>query len=141
MKHLLPILLLAPCSIGAAAADSREPSVSHELPTPPEIWSAYDPDAGDYKEEILREETHDGIHHRESYISAYVLGEEVRVFCKYSVEEGATNAPGLMDVQSWMGAPNISKDYVNEGWAADAIFASQSRIAVSNADSSGKSAK
>jgi len=103
--------------MGAMKAKARELIDLHELPTPPEIWSAYDPDAGDFKEEIVAEETRDGIYHRDSYISAYVLGEEVRVFCKYSVKEGSKRAPGLMDVHGWMGAPHISKDYVDEGWA------------------------
>ena len=88
-----------------------------KLPTPPEIWKNFDPDAGDFEEEIIFENTVEGIYHRESYISAYVNGETVRVYCKYSVKAGATNAPGLMDVHGWMGAPRISKDYVEEGWA------------------------
>ena len=87
------------------------------LPTPPEVWKNYDPDAGDFKEEIVREETLDGIYYKDSYISAYINGEEVRVFCKYAVKAGAKNAPGLMDVHGWYGAPRISMDYVNDGWA------------------------
>ena len=53
------------------------------LPTPPEVWQDYDPDAGAFKEEIIKEETKDGIHSRDSYISAYVLGEEVKPFALY----------------------------------------------------------
>lgn len=85
--------------------------------TPPELWDDYDPDKGEFKEEIVKEETKDGIYYKESYISAYVLDHEIRVFCKYSVKEGAMNAPGLLDVHGWHGAPRIPKDYVNEGWA------------------------
>ena len=88
-----------------------------QLPTPPEIWSEYDPNAGDYKEEIVREETRDGVYYRDSYISAYLLGEEIRVFCKYAVKDGAVKAPGLMDVHGWMSTANPSKDYVADGWA------------------------
>jgi len=95
-----------------AFADSAE-----NLPTPLEIWKAYDPDAGDYKEEIVGERTEDGIYYRESYISAYVNNEEIRVYCKYAVKAGARNAPGLMDVHGWMGAPNPDMSYVKEGWA------------------------
>ncbi len=40
-----------------------------QLPTPPEIWAEFDPDAGDYKEEIVREETRDGV-----YSNAHELG-------------------------------------------------------------------
>jgi dienelactone hydrolase len=86
-------------------------------PTPAELWKDYDPDKGDFKEEIIRKETRDGILNRESYISAYVLGEEIRVYCKYSVREGAERSPGLLNVHGWMGAPGIGKDYVEEGWA------------------------
>lgn len=88
-----------------------------KLPTPPEVWAQYDPDAGAFNEEIVREETRDGIYYRDSYISAYVNGEEIRVFCKYGVKAGSVNAPGLMDVHGWMARANISSDYVNDGWA------------------------
>ncbi|MBI9020478.1 MAG: NPCBM/NEW2 domain-containing protein [Verrucomicrobia bacterium] len=87
------------------------------LPTPPEIWAEYDPDEGDFKEEIVSETTRGGIYSRESYISAYVNGEEIRVYCKYAVKAGARNAPGLMDVHGWMGAPSPDANYVNDGWA------------------------
>mgnify|MGYP001569863275 CR=1 FL=1 len=85
--------------------------------SPPEIWKNYDPDKGDFKEEIIKEETKKGIYYKESYISAYVLGDEVRVFCKYSVKEGAKSAPGLLNVHGWFASPRIPQDYVNEGWA------------------------
>jgi len=87
------------------------------LPTPPEIWAEYDPDEGDFREEVVTERVQDGIYYRESYISAYVNDEEIRVYCRYSVKAGATNAPGLMDVHGWMAKPHISPDYVSEGWA------------------------
>ena len=58
-------------------------------PTPPETWNGYDPNAGDFKEEIIRQQTRDGVYHRDSYISAYVLGEEVCVYCRYSVKQYA----------------------------------------------------
>lgn len=87
------------------------------LPTPPEVWQDYDPDAGDFKEEIIVEETRDGVYYKEAYISAYVNGEEVRVYCKYAVKAGVTNAPGVMNVHGWMGGPSIDMAYVNDGWA------------------------
>ena len=87
------------------------------LLTPPEVWKDYDPDLGDFKEEIVRQETKDGIFSKESYISAYVNGEEVRVFCKYAVKEGAKKAPGLLNVHGWMGGPAIDMNYVKDGWA------------------------
>jgi dienelactone hydrolase len=87
------------------------------LMMPPEVWKEFDQDEGDFKEEIVVEETKDGIYYRESYISAYVLGEEIRVYCKYAVKSGAKNAPGLMDVHGWMGGPKPDMSYVNDGWA------------------------
>lgn len=75
------------------------------------------PNESDFKEKLIKETVKDGMLIRETYMSAYVLGEEVRVYCKYSVKEGAKNAPGLMDVHGWMGRPHISQDYVKDGWA------------------------
>ena len=43
-----PILLLSIFLTIAKAAP---------LPTPPDIWKDYDPDQGDFKEEIVRQET------------------------------------------------------------------------------------
>ena len=86
-------------------------------PTIPELWAEYDPDQGDYKEEIVSEQTRDGLNYRESYISAYVLGEEVRVYCKYLVKPGIQHASGLLQVHGWMGAPHCSEQYAQDGWA------------------------
>lgn len=85
--------------------------------TPPELWKDYDPNQGEFNEEIIKQETKDGVLSRESYISAYVLGEEVRVYCKYGVKAGSTKAPGLLNVHGWMGAPNVEKNFVADGWA------------------------
>ena len=87
------------------------------LETPAQIWASYDPNAGDFKEEIIREETKDGVYCRESYISCYVLESEIRAFCLYKVKAGAAKAPGLLNVHGWMGAASIPQDYVNDGWA------------------------
>src|SRR5208282_3608446 len=88
-----------------------------ELLKPPAIWKDYDPNKGDFKEEIIRQETQNGIYYRDSYISAYVLNEEIRVYCKYSVKAGLSNAPGLLEVHGWTGMPQINSGYVNDGWA------------------------
>jgi len=84
---------------------------------PPALWADYDPDKGNFKEEIIKEETRDGIFYRESYISAYVLSEEIRVYCRYAVKEGAKKAPGLLNVHGWMGAPNPGREFIEDGWA------------------------
>ena len=85
--------------------------------TPKELWAEFNPDEGEFKEEIIHQETKDGIYYRDSYISAYVLDEEIRVYCRYAVKQGVTKAPGLMNVHGWMGAPGIDREFVNNGWA------------------------
>ncbi len=113
-------LLATAAAIVGALTIPRTPvliAAPENLPTPPEVWAKYDPDAGDFKEEIVSEETKDGIYRRYSYISAYVNGEEIRVYCKYAVKEDATNAPGLMNVHGWMAKAVINEPYVKDGWA------------------------
>lgn len=102
---LTTLLLVSPAALHAAGI------------TPPEVWTDYDPDRGDYREEIVAEETKDGIRFRDTYISAYVLGEEIRVYCMYAVKAGATNAPGLMNVHGWLSRPGMDMDFVRDGWA------------------------
>ena len=115
-KLVLACLVAVVCCGGlAAAADGV-------LKTPPQLWADYDPDAGDFNEEILAEATKDGIYSRDSYISCYVLGSEIRVYCLYKVkaselEPSAMRAPGLLNVHGWMGAAAIPKDFVDDGWA------------------------
>lgn len=87
------------------------------LSKPPDVWASYDPDAGDFKEEVVREETKDGVYYRDTYISAYVNGEEIRVYCLYAVKTGITNAPGLLNIHGWMSRAGIDMSYVKDGWA------------------------
>ena len=88
-----------------------------KLPTPPEVWQDYDADAGEFKEEIIFEQSANGIYEKHFYISAYINGTEVRVYCKYAVKAGIKNAPGLLNVHGWMGRPAIDKGFVEDGWA------------------------
>jgi len=92
-------------------------TVSAETPGPMKLWKDFNPDKGEFKEEIVREETKDGVYSRDSYISVYVLGKEIRVYCKYAVKADVKNAPGLLNVHGWMGAPAIDREYVENGWA------------------------
>jgi dienelactone hydrolase len=109
--------LSSTCLISLLALTGLRAGAEAPLLNPKQVWAEYDPNAGDFKEEIIKEETKDGLYFRESYISAYVLGEEVRVYCLYKVKEGSQNAPGLLNVHGWMGVASIPKDYVDEGWA------------------------
>lgn len=88
-----------------------------KLITPKELWAGFDPDKGDFKEEIIKEETQNGIYSKESFISVYVNGEEVRVYCQYKVKAGTEKAPALLNVHGWLGCPSIKMNYVNDGWA------------------------
>jgi len=108
------LAILAFAFAPAAPAQQAAPA---KPPTPPEVWKDYNPDAGDFKEEIISEGTKDGIYSRDSYISAYVNGEEVRVYCKYAVKSDAKNAPGLLVVHGWTSMPAIDKEFLNDGWA------------------------
>lgn len=85
--------------------------------TPRALWADYDPDEGDFQEEVVREETNDGIYSRDSYITCTVLNAEIRVYCLYKVKAGAVKAPGLLNVHGWMSFASIPQDYVNDGWA------------------------
>ncbi len=109
LKCVLAFLIL----VLGHMASAGEP----ELLKPPQVWADYDPNKGDFKQEIVKEETKDGNYYRESYISAYVLGEEVRVYCLYKVKAGAVKAPGLLNVHGWMATASIENDYVADGWA------------------------
>ena len=111
-SFILTAMLLEPLAgLHAAGPPAAVPQ------SPMQVWVDYDPNKGDFKEEIVKESTKDGNYYRESYISAYVVGEEIRVYCQYKVKAGAKNAPGLLNVHGWMGAPSIDNDYVADGWA------------------------
>ncbi len=117
LTHTKITTALAIIAFAFVSPAPAEQAASAKLPTPPEVWANYDPDAGDFKEEIVLEETKDGIYRRDSYISAYVNGQEIRVYCKYAVKAGAENAPGLLNVHGWMGLAAIDEAYVKDGWA------------------------
>ena len=38
------------------------------LPSPPDVWKDFDPDAGDFKEEIIYEKTVNGIYEKHAYL-------------------------------------------------------------------------
>lgn len=82
-----------------------------------QLWQDYDPNKGDFREEIIKDVETGGNRLRDSYISAYVLGEEIRVYCRYSVKKGTKDkkAPGLLRSHGWMSTAHMPWDFVNEG--------------------------
>ena len=88
-----------------------------EMLKPPEIWGDYDPNRGDFEEKVIKEWERDGNHFRDSYVSAYVNGEKIRVYCKYAHPKGATRLPAMLFVHGWMGAPGINKGFLKNGYA------------------------
>lgn len=85
--------------------------------SPPQVWAEYDPNQGDFRPEIISESTKNGKYYRSSYISAYIFGEELRIFVLYGVKVGARQAPGLLNVHGWMGAANLDEAFLDDGWA------------------------
>jgi len=124
-KTIIVMLALAGCLLAGTSHGAQDfatppPTQSNpvgKLLTPPQLWKDYDPDKGDFKEEIVKEEVTDGVRYRDSYISAYVVGQEIRVYCKYAVKAGALHAPALLNVHGWMQSANIPQDFVKDGWA------------------------
>ncbi|MBB3696523.1 dienelactone hydrolase family protein [Flammeovirga yaeyamensis] len=85
---------------------------------PQELWGNFDPDAGDFNEEIIYEHTDaNGIYEKHTYISAYFKGKEIRVYCEFKKKADATNAPALLDVHGWMARPRPNQEFVEDGWA------------------------
>ena len=68
-KQLFIIILIIPFFSPLIYANELKPT---------ELWADFNPDKGDFKEEIILEKVKDGIYFKESYISAYVLGEDVQ---------------------------------------------------------------
>ena len=131
LQRLRPAACLLVCTSSLLASPTTSLT---ETPSPLELWKHFDPDEGDFNEELVKETTAEGISTRDSYISAYVLGEEIRVYCRYAVKTGARNAPGLLNVHGWMGAPAIERDYVKNGWAVMAHDYCGERLELSPVD-------
>ncbi len=104
-------------SIVLGAAVWTQSSVGAELLKPPEIWKDYDPNKGDFQEKTIKQWEQDGNLFRDSYISAYVNGQTIRVYCKYGYPKGRTKLPALLSVHGWMGAANINRDFLKKGYA------------------------
>ncbi|MBL9092714.1 MAG: hypothetical protein JNL96_15955, partial [Planctomycetaceae bacterium] len=85
MKFILTLLAMRPLFTLLVALLLTPPAALHAaepILTPAALWRDYAPDQGDFKEEVVTQETRDGVFKRDAYISAYVLGEEIRVYCR-----------------------------------------------------------
>jgi hypothetical protein len=71
------------------------------LPTPPEVWKDYDPDKGDFKEEVVRQETNDGNLYKDSYISAYMNGRRGSCVLQVCSQGGSEKSTWTFEC-SWM---------------------------------------
>ena len=86
-------------------------------PLPPEVWADYDPDTGAYNETIIAEWDVGDVHYKDFYISVYLKGEEIRMFCKYAAQKDAVNLPAILNIHGWGGAPSIDSEFINSGYA------------------------
>lgn len=74
--------------------------------TPPDVWKGYDPDAGEFKEEIVFEETKGGIYYQDAYISAYINNKEAGLLqiCCQSRGRESPWPDGCSRVDGWPAA-------------------------------------
>ena len=77
----------------AAPAAERE-GESPQMLTPSQVWSTYDPDAGEFDEEVLKRWTQSGADYKEAYFSAWVHGQHVRVYGIYAAPARAGKPGG-----------------------------------------------
>ena len=103
------VILGAVVGVGAGSAI--------ELLTPAEVWRGYDPDKGAWEEEIVKEWDDGKIHYKDFYISAYVNGEKIRMFCQYAGEKGAKKLPAMLCIHGWMGTSSINREFLDRGYA------------------------
>ena len=67
MKQTLIIGLLLLLSASFSIAQ-----MGGKIISPPELWKDYDPNKGDFKEEIIKQESRDGIINRDTYILSLI---------------------------------------------------------------------
>jgi len=85
------------------------------LLTPPEVWSDYDPDAGEFHEEVLKRWSEKGADFKEVYFSAYVSGHTVRVYGIYAAPQGARRVPAVMHLHG--GGQTVNQEWL-AAWTA-----------------------
>jgi len=109
MRTLLISIILGVISVQTASGI--------EMLTPPEVWKDYDPDKGAFEEEIVRRWERDGVHGKDFYVSAYVNGEKIRMFCQFAAKKGETKQSAILNMHGWTGSPSIDPELVEHGYA------------------------
>jgi len=75
---------VALCIMAGTAASGEPGNGKPQMLTPPEVWKGYDPDAGEFNEEVLKRWNEDGADYKEVCFSAYIGEHEVRVYGIYA---------------------------------------------------------
>ncbi|MCY3017865.1 MAG: acetylxylan esterase [Planctomycetota bacterium] len=92
-----------------AIAEETKP----EMLLPPDVWRTYDPDAGEFNEEVLKRWSEKGADYKEVYFSAYINGQTVRVYGMYAAPTGAKSVPAVMHLHG--GGQTVNKQWL-EAW-------------------------
>ena len=89
------------------------------LLTPLEVWSGYDPEAGEFNEEVLKRWEENGVAYKEVYFSAYINGQTVRVYGFYAAprQDGkpGVRVPAVMHLHG--GGQSVNKQWL-DAWTA-----------------------
>ena len=93
------------------------PAAGAEMLKPPEVWKDYDPDKGDYEEEIVKEWDGGDTHYKDVYISVRVNGQKIRMVCQYAAKKGARKLPAMLCIHGWMGTSAIDRRFLERGYA------------------------
>jgi dienelactone hydrolase len=117
MLAALPVLL-------GPASPSCDAEEKPKALTPPEVWSAYDPDAGEFNEEVLKRWTENGAEYKEVFFSAHINGQTVRVYGLYAAPGRAgtpvARVPAVMHLHG--GGQTVNKQWLEaftaRGYAA-----------------------
>ena len=90
-----------------------------EMLKPPEVWKDYDPNRGAYEEEIVKQRDQGNIHYKDFYISAYVNGGKIRMFCQYAAPkvDNTRKLPAMLCIHGWMGTSAINSTFLERGYA------------------------
>ncbi len=107
--------LLISVVLGVVVTVQAAPAV--ETLTPPEVWKDYDPDKGAFDEEIVKLWDRDGVHVKDFYVSAYVGGEKIRMFCQFAVKKGEKQQPAILNLHGWTASSSIDWELVGRGYA------------------------